>query len=831
MSHKSGLFYKSILLLLALLLTLPFLTLCTGRAEAQKEEPTLCSFFPKGGELGYQHCDPICPSWAYEMDMDSSCATYRFSSVRYDSVVFYIQRMSNGTEAQKSYQEQRSSWRKGQMSAVALGDEGADLQYFEQEPPFTPYSYILIFRRGPYYVSADIAYSLVPNRSETDFAAKVAKTRMIAAKIDVNIQASQPAVRANRLPIILIPGVAGTILFSSGKGEVWPLAPQANRVDMTLNPDGKTSATGASIFVVDILRRAGPMNFYGGMMNYLTQLGYKEGTDLFTFPYDWRFSNDEHFGNLDDTINTALEKNGSKKVILLAHSMGGIIARAYVFSNPDRASKVDSFITMGTPYWGAPKVYYSLINGYQFGNPTVRQELMKVLMQNMSSAYQLLPRVPFIEDTVNKRSLSLEETYGIRYKWFEDVIPGVIRDKYIPTRGNVQTFNRALVEKAKAFNASSGTRQSPMRLPAGVKQYVIIGQGVKTLGSYSLRDWQPGWVFYGSYLELADGREVILEPVFLDGDGTVPLWSLEISGAAATYYLPYKREDSTAHGDLPANKTVQAIVGQIVNGNPPSPAQYPNTYPKDYKDVEGGILSFIFGIGYSIDFTLRSAAHLKIIDESGGMLGFNSQGGIDENLPTGTFLSMDGVEYSSIADPNRNYKVSVTGINEGKFQLTAKVTKDGKITTFSYPEVPVKVGDVAQFNVIPGQVTTNMPPLVTNDGKSIQPAISDVTPVQKPKEPSSSGATPKKPGSSRCFIASAAYGSETSAELDTLRAFRDRVLMKSSLGRLFVDTYYRYSPPTAEFIAGHQEIKTLVRELILNPWITVLKNTQYIWKD
>ncbi len=80
-----------------------------------------------------------------------------------------------------------------------------------------------------------------------------------------------------------------------------------------------------------------------------------------------------------------------------------------------------------------------------------------------------------------------------------------------------------------------------------------------------------------------------------------------------------------------------------------------------------------------------------------------------------------------------------------------------------------------------------------------------------------------------CFIATAAYGSETAKELDTLRAFRDNVLLKSEPGRWFVTAYYRMSPPLAEFIAGHEQIRTLVRERLLDPVVELLKSTQNEW--
>ncbi len=63
---------------------------------------------------------------------------------------------------------------------------------------------------------------------------------------------------------------------------------------------------------------------------------------------------------------------------------------------------------------------------------------------------------------------------------------------------------------------------------------------------------------------------------------------------------------------------------------------------------------------------------------------------------------------------------------------------------------------------------------------------------------------------SMCFIATASYGLD-SGEVGALCAFRDNVLMESELGRAFVDTYYKYSPPIAEFISENETLKSAVR--------------------
>jgi hypothetical protein len=62
-----------------------------------------------------------------------------------------------------------------------------------------------------------------------------------------------------------------------------------------------------------------------------------------------------------------------------------------------------------------------------------------------------------------------------------------------------------------------------------------------------------------------------------------------------------------------------------------------------------------------------------------------------------------------------------------------------------------------------------------------------------------------------CFIATAAYGSYMEPDVKILRDFRDTYLMNNLPGRLFVNVYYRYSPPIANYISRHSTIKAAVR--------------------
>ena len=87
------------------------------------------------------------------------------------------------------------------------------------------------------------------------------------------------------------------------------------------------------------------------------------------------------------------------------------------------------------------------------------------------------------------------------------------------------------------------------------------------------------------------------------------------------------------------------------------------------------------------------------------------------------------------------------------------------------------------------------------------------------------------PPSGGCFIATAAYGTPTAGQLDVLREFRDVVLLNSTLGSRFVDLYYQVSPPIAEFISEHDVVRTLVRELLIDPIVWLVEATGGIWRN
>lgn len=186
-------------------------------------------------------------------------------------------------------------------------------------------------------------------------------------------------IRANQIiepPVIFIPGILGSRLSEvsgSTQTERWPglnlfLLSNLNRLPPSAN---------ANIVATDVIRYLLPGNLkpvYGPLLETLSGAGLVEyqvdgkperrefqGCDiaqkinsprLFVFAYDWRKSNAENVGKLKEYVQCIQRIYPSTKVDLIAHSMGGLLGRRYIISNPGNHS-VRKFISIGSPFLGA----------------------------------------------------------------------------------------------------------------------------------------------------------------------------------------------------------------------------------------------------------------------------------------------------------------------------------------------------------------------------------------------------------------------------------------------------------------------------------------------
>lgn len=78
---------------------------------------------------------------------------------------------------------------------------------------------------------------------------------------------------------------------------------------------------------------------------------------------------------------------------------------------------------------------------------------------------------------------------------------------------------------------------------------------------------------------------------------------------------------------------------------------------------------------------------------------------------------------------------------------------------------------------------------------------------------------PLKSGKSKfegCFIASICYGGYDIPDVQLFRNFRDEVLDKNFMGKLFIKYYYLASPKISKYIAKSEILKKIIRKYILD---------------
>ena len=211
----------------------------------------------------------------------------------------------------------------------------------------------------------------------------------------------KPALAQAKRPLLLIPGILGSQLCDSAGNVVWGKAGSLwNFARLEITPSGPLEPLkpcGPLTTVVSL----GPFwqqDIYTPLLNSLHEWGFVDGQDLFVFDYDWRQSNRDTADRLVEYV-LAHPKLLDGEFDILAHSMGGIVARLFI-RNPDHPGHVNRLISMGTPFQGAARALQVLAGGWGTipnklagGMDTIRRVVL-----SFPAFYELLPDYRFGRD-------------------------------------------------------------------------------------------------------------------------------------------------------------------------------------------------------------------------------------------------------------------------------------------------------------------------------------------------------------------------------------------------------------------------------------------------
>jgi pimeloyl-ACP methyl ester carboxylesterase len=99
-------------------------------------------------------------------------------------------------------------------------------------------------------------------------------------------------------------------------------------------------------------------NIYGPLISSFEATGFQKNADLFIFAYDFRKSITDSAQALKLFLSQqVLSKNPGKEVNIIAHSMGGLVARQCVERVAGCSDIINKIITAGSPHQGTLKAY------------------------------------------------------------------------------------------------------------------------------------------------------------------------------------------------------------------------------------------------------------------------------------------------------------------------------------------------------------------------------------------------------------------------------------------------------------------------------------------
>lgn len=319
--------------------------------------------------------------------------------------------------------------------------------------------------------------------------------------------------------VVVLPGITGSVLQKDGK-DVWaPTIQAAWAAAASLGAALEALALGEDDPNVDDLgdgiraTRLVPdahlipglvkIDGYSAMVRLITDtfnvqrgsisIDDKAGANFFEFPYDWRRDNRVVARQLKRLVDRRLPQwrtssgAGDAKVILLAHSMGGLVARHYL-ELLEGWRDCRALVTFGTPYRGSLNALDFLVNGYK----KAFLDLSEV-MRSFTSVYQLLPIYPVVKHgesyhrvaeldelaKVDRKVDRLRAEAALRFhRDIEDAVAAhrkeaaYVEDGYrtVPVVGTRQdTFQSAVL--------SGGRLTASVQLPSGVDDRLADGDG------------------------------------------------------------------------------------------------------------------------------------------------------------------------------------------------------------------------------------------------------------------------------------------------------------------------------------------------------------------
>ena len=360
--------------------------------------------------------------------------------------------------------------------------------------------------------------------------------------------------------VLFLPGIKASKLYKRrgfvGEDTLWPPNYFLDVNDLMLDGNGKSLDGG--IFTENVLDETIGGNLYKSFLGDLSVMKEEgEIMDYVSYAYDWRDSVDDiaRFGstyrngerkNPVEEVKRLAQSSFNKKVTIVAHSNGGLLAKAVMqeLERQNKADLVDNIILVGSPQMGTPKAVGALLHGFdeQLPIPGLMSDFQaRTFGENMPGAYGLLPSREYFRRTkdplINFSADAMEPytayraTYGDAIddvQEFDDFLLGAEGDRDKPKSTDTvsaNVLNHKLVRQARALHDDLDAWTPPEH----VRVIQLAGWGLDTVRGFTYTQKTKTECVpnenahpFESSRECRKVTRPIVEPRYtVDGDGTV----------------------------------------------------------------------------------------------------------------------------------------------------------------------------------------------------------------------------------------------------------------------------------------------------------------------
>jgi pimeloyl-ACP methyl ester carboxylesterase len=331
--------------------------------------------------------------------------------------------------------------------------------------------------------------------------------------------------------VVFIPGVMGSLLMSRGLGGIWwvDVRTRQHIDDLRLAPDGQSDAVRDH----DVVAVTSDPSYEP----FLAALLERDDLGHVTFSYDWRKPLAASARALVDLVLRLYEQGGREPIHVVAHSMGGLVARTALALHGDELTPaLGRIVFVGTPHYGSPAIAGYLKNhlwGFDL-MAVLGTFLTRATFQSLWGVLELLPAPRGVypgtrsNDPARWRSPSAGDPYEhpcANFDLYDAAAWDLRPDDPADTARLQRVLDGAAAQHRRLYDAH---RALPQALRD--RMLVIAGVGYQTLFRMAYRS---------RLFELWDQMERTQSRLpgdpHRDGDGRVPVASAALENVGIRY--------------------------------------------------------------------------------------------------------------------------------------------------------------------------------------------------------------------------------------------------------------------------------------------------------